>query len=542
LSTDIRLLLREAHGALMRRDFARARGACEQALAQDRASADAWNLLGLIEHHAGRPAQARAALEQAVAVNPRYLNAWKNLAAVSESAGDHAASAHALEQVVRAQPRAGAADWYNLGVRAFRAGRLALAGEAFETALARRPDDANALNNLACVRDAENRPYEARALAERLLALAPETSQARHTFSAVFSKATEPSDLARGLEQALKLVALEPAHAGALDCAAIMFGKLGDAEQALAHARRAVAAAPALPIYTATLVRLLEQFGRVDEAVAVLAERLPLLPSDATLARLEATVKLERGDPLGAEAALERALALAPADQASIALLGLALQLQGKEEAAATLLGLDRFIASVELTAPPPFCDIAAFNCALAEDIRGHSRLRYEPVGLAAKGGYLTEDLLADRTEAILGFERALRRAIDAYVAALPHDAAHPFLRLNPSRYRLNLWATRVAAQGVIDTHIHDASWLSGAYYVELPPALGAGEDRSGWIEFGRPHRGLPAPPESALRSIRPAAGMLLLFPSYLYHRTLPFAGEGERISISFDLTPEAGA
>jgi len=28
----------------------------------------------------------------------------------------------------------------------------------------------------------------------------------------------------------------------------------------------------------------------------------------------------------------------------------------------------------------------------------------------------------------------------------------------------------------------------------------------------------------------------LLLFPSYLFHRTLPYAGSGERISISFDL------
>ena len=29
---------------------------------------------------------------------------------------------------------------------------------------------------------------------------------------------------------------------------------------------------------------------------------------------------------------------------------------------------------------------------------------------------------------------------------------------------------------------------------------------------------------------------MLLLFPSYVFHRTLPFDGAGERISISFDL------
>lgn len=42
--------------------------------------------------------------------------------------------------------------------------------------------------------------------------------------------------------------------------------------------------------------------------------------------------------------------------------------------------------------------------------------------------------------------------------------------------------------------------------------------------------------PEHALRHVLPEAGTLLLFPSYLFHRTLPYAGSGERISISFDL------
>jgi hypothetical protein len=79
-----------------------------------------------------------------------------------------------------------------------------------------------------------------------------------------------------------------------------------------------------------------------------------------------------------------------------------------------------------------------------------------------------------------------------------------------------------------------------GAYYVVLPPALGGGgDDAAGWIEFGRPYRSLPQPEPGALRLLRPEAGTLLLFPSYLFHRTLPFAGDGERISISFDLAAD---
>ena len=111
------------------------------------------------------------------------------------------------------------------------------------------------------------------------------------------------------------------------------------------------------------------------------------------------------------------------------------------------------------------------------------------------------------------------------------------FLDNIPARYTIHVWATQAAQSGYIDTHIHEESWLSGAYYVEVPPAIRADDaTHAGWIEFGRPHAGLPPWPEQALRHVWPQAGTLLLFPSFLFHRTLPYAGEGERISISFDL------
>jgi uncharacterized protein (TIGR02466 family) len=328
----------------------------------------------------------------------------------------------------------------------------------------------------------------------------------------------------------------DPAHVGARDCAAIVLGKLGRRAEAQAMAREAVRIDAANADARYTLARLLEEDGALPEAADVLAA--PGAPPDVRLARLAGTVRLRRGDPRRAVDDFTQALALAPHDQLAIAQRGLALQAAGDAAAARDWLGAERFIAAVRPAVPPPFATAAQFNAALAHDIRHHSRLRFEPVGLAAKGGYLTEDLLADRTPAIVGFERALRAAIDAYVAGLADDPAHPFLRAVPrGAYALNLWATRVAAQGVIDTHIHEESWLSGAYYVELPPALGD-DGTAGWIEFGRPHRGLPDPPADAVRCLRPEVGLLLLFPSYLYHRTLPFDGGGERISISFDLTP----
>ena len=40
---------------------------------------------------------------------------------------------------------------------------------------------------------------------------------------------------------------------------------------------------------------------------------------------------------------------------------------------------------------------------------------------------------------------------------------------------------------------------------------------------------------------VRPEEGLLVLFPSYFYHRTIPFDDPGTRISIAFDVVPVTG-
>ena len=85
--------------------------------------------------------------------------------------------------------------------------------------------------------------------------------------------------------------------------------------------------------------------------------------------------------------------------------------------------------------------------------------------------------------------------------------------------------------------HLHPDAWLSGVYYVQVPAVVAGGEDHAGWLEFGEPSPDFPlavTPPERRL--VRPEEGLLVLFPGYFYHHTVPFEGEGRRISIAFDV------
>ncbi len=64
--------------------------------------------------------------------------------------------------------------------------------------------------------------------------------------------------------------------------------------------------------------------------------------------------------------------------------------------------------------------------------------------------------------------------------------------------------------------------------------------NHAGWIEFGEPLPEFRCKKKPELRLVRPEAGMMLLFPSYFHHRTLPFRAGETRISIAFDVVPTA--
>lgn len=474
---------------------------------------------------------AQTALDRA----PAEATSWRVLAQVRERAGDIDGALVAFDDGLKTT-----SDAYALlvskGHTAYRANRLTLAAATFARATELQPRSIEAWINLAVCQTALEHVDEAIASARQALALAPDDVAARVTLAAALSRGREPGQLMESLQACEAVLEREPAHATAHDCAAVVHLKLGDSAFAEHHALQAVAHAPGNGAFAITLARVLEQRGDLDGAEAALGALSGVATQTSGVMRQLGHVRLRRGRAQAALDALDEACRQSPDDQAAIAERAVALGATGDWHAAEAWLGLHEWIRPVDIDLPAPFAGLDDFLSALAEDIRRHSLLRYEPVGLVARGGYLTGDLLADDTPAISGFARSLVKAIDRFIAGLPDRPGHPFLGHVPRGERsMHVWATRVREQGVIDTHIHEGSWLSGAYYVTLPPAVGD-DGTAGWIEFGMPYPGLPAPPEDRLLRLKPEPGRMFFFPSYVFHRTLPYRGDGERISVSFDL------
>ena len=543
MSVDASLvaILRQAFAALQAGRIDAALHLAMQATARAPENFDAWRIRALAHAQRNEADAQRDALQRACALRPDDAAAALDLGTLLLDIGDAAAAAPLLRVAMDA-PQRDARAAFRYGTAQARIGDTARAVEGFEQATLREPGWAEAWLNLAAMRMQAGDLDAALQAADTALARQPDDPQVHHTLAALLSHRFDAPSLARAWTHAQVALAHLSARADVQRDASIVLRKLGRHDEARVHAERAVALAPHDARAVETLGDQLLMNRDAPAAVALYQHALGRGLNTASLRRQHGIALLQAGDAHAAIDALQTSLASAPDDQRAIAHLGVALANAGNLDAAIDLLGLQRHVYAVKLSVPPAYSHMGAFNAQLARDIAAHPRQRWQPVGLAAHQAHLSGELRDARTPAIDAFETLLRDALATFTAGCMQNAdARPddvFLRNVPRGDTvLHTWATQAAGVGHIGTHLHEDSWLSGAYYVAVPDSIRSDDPgHGGWIEFGRAFTTLPEWPEHALRHVRPREGVLLLFPSYLFHRTLPHAASQARVSISFDL------
>jgi uncharacterized protein (TIGR02466 family) len=102
-------------------------------------------------------------------------------------------------------------------------------------------------------------------------------------------------------------------------------------------------------------------------------------------------------------------------------------------------------------------------------------------------------------------------------------------------------WYVKMRQGGHLDPHIHEIGWISGAVYLAMPsdkkmPTEGAFEYGIHGDAYPQKHSNFP------VGTVVPNVGEIVLFPSSLFHRTIPFTSSEERICIAFDLKPSVAS
>lgn len=206
------------------------------------------------------------------------------------------------------------------------------------------------------------------------------------------------------------------------------------------------------------------------------------------------------------------------------------------------LFDYDRLIGYVDVPCPTGHADMSSFLRVLKGELETIHFAANAPINQSVRSGSQTPGRLFGREDATIGAaEAVLRNSVGAWLSTLPCVAGHPFLSRVQDRNRVvGSWSVRLQSSGRHANHIHGEGWLSSAFYVSLPPSISDHGDpaHAGWIQFGQPleELGLDLPPRKLLR---PEMGKLALFPSYMWHGTVPFDDAEPRLTIAFDIQPD---
>ncbi|HVW74931.1 MAG TPA: tetratricopeptide repeat protein [Rhizomicrobium sp.] len=276
--------------------------------------------------------------------------------------------------------------------------------------------------------------------------------------------------------------------------------------------------------------------NRPQEAVSAYDALLSRHRGDAPLHARAAQAALLAGDPERALRLTGRGLETSPHDQACLAMTGLALRLL-QDERDEVLNGYDSLIRVFDLEPPRGFSRMDDFNAELNAWLdRLHPDTR-EFVNQSLRGGTQTPDHVFGAGHVLIDrLEQRIREAVARYVTELKEDAAHPFLSRRARGFRYaGSWSSRLRDCGFHVNHIHPDGWISSCYYIAVPDAAKDETARQGWIKFGEPGFDVGL---RARRAVQPMPGRLVLFPSYMWHGTIPFHDAAARTTIAFDAVP----
>ena len=203
------------------------------------------------------------------------------------------------------------------------------------------------------------------------------------------------------------------------------------------------------------------------------------------------------------------------------------------------LVDLDRFVRSYSLPVPEGFDSIDEFNQAFLKALdRWHHYERHPLYQSLRDGNQTSRDLASIDDPVIEAYLKALDTPIREYMNFVGAGDDHPLTARNTGEYRIaGSWSVRLHGGGRHVNHVHPEGWISSAYYVAVPDEVLDETGKAGWIKFGEPPF-KSTPPTPPQKWVQPSAGLLVLFPSFLWHGTSPIDGDSVRVTAPFDVVP----
>ena len=159
----------------------------------------------------------------------------------------------------------------------------------------------------------------------------------------------------------------------------------------------------------------------------------------------------------------------------------------------------------------------------------------WEPSSQTTRKGFQTTGNLFEKDKfEIKSLIKIIKKTIILYKKRFS-NSKDLIIKKWPSKSNLNAWYVKLIQQGYQNSHIHPDGWISGVFYLKVPKFI---NKQDGSIKLTID--GYDYPVNKRLPSLvhSPKDFDLILFPSSLFHRTIPFRLKETRHVIAFDLIP----
>jgi tetratricopeptide (TPR) repeat protein len=449
-------------------------------------------------------------------------------------------------------------------------GRLDEAVEVYRRAVAVAPTSGVAEHNLAALLGDMGRYPEAEAAARRAFSKGLDAPETWAVLARALQGQDRYDDAQAAYSEALRRrPTMTDVHR---DLAQLIWMRTEDPDAATRVLKAAVRENPGEPGLAVQLAKALQYAGRTEAAYDVLISALgrtpryvdleftasiiaaelketiaslrhaeiahELSPDDMIVSIALADAQLGVGRP-GPAARLMHALHEEfPAEQQVISRLATAWRLMD-DPRYRQLYDYETMVRGWPIDTPEGWPSLQAYLADLVPALRAAHKTLAHPYDQSLRHGSQTHtDLSLSQDPPIRAFFKAIEGPIRRHIEWIG-KGEDPLRRRNTGDYEIQgAWSVRLRPQGFHIDHVHQQGWLSSACHIELPGAVERDGGHEGWLKFGQPGI-FTQPPLAPEHFVKPEPGRLVLFPSYMWHGTVPFTGEEDRLTVAFDVVPK---
>jgi len=466
------------------RKHQKAKDCYKKAIEIDSNYADPHNNLGMAYQEMGEVQEAKSCYEKAIQINPNYASAHGNLGNILKKLRQHKKALSCYEKAIQISPDYANAH-YNLGIILKELGQSQKAIISYQKVIEIHSNHVDAHNNLGTIFQEMREHQKAKSCYTKAIQINPNHAIAHNNLGILFHNMGEHQKARSCYEKAIKI---NPKTENIHYNLGKTFEKTKEYQKAiscyqkenLARSRVAVLECTYLSNGIVAYNKILKQF--IDED-----------PCNIGIAAFAVYVEKKEG--------IKNIYPFCKNPMDFVFIKNLKNEFTNSKEFSKNLL---QILEKIEST--------------------------WEPFGSNVKGGSRTLGLSFDKNDfEIVEFKKLIEKQIEIYRKKYKHKEDY-FITKWPPNSSIIPWHNKLAKQGYLTPHIHPGGWLSGVFYLSVPKLLNKNEGSIKLSLFGSKY------PDDKNLIHSPRDFDIILFPSSLYHQTIPFDSQDERHSIAFDV------